>query len=415
MKELRKKTTLTLFSILSFILLSVMILVNVRSYAGEKEGIMRSLDILEGKRGMRDMEGRRPGEEAPKPDEHRMRLRDMENVMIMDYEIYIVEIADGAITKVFNAGNTSDGFDANAVAEEILAEEKDDRIFVGNLYLIDHAYRYRAGESIVILNAGEIRTKLWKLIAESILLFVITEIAIVFISRLITKWITKPAEEAFARQKEFIADASHELKTPLAVIMASADELESTDKDSRYIDNIRYESERMNKLIKGLLNLSRLENVEDAASYREEDLSLILEKTCMAYEAVAFEQGVLIETEIEEGMSFRCNKEDMEQMAAILLDNAVRHSYKDSSVKVTAVMNKGLIDIRIVNTGDPIPEEDKDRIFERFYRGDKSRSRRENNYGLGLAIARRIARNHNGDINAESADGKTVFRVSLKK
>lgn len=105
----------------------------------------------------------------------------------------------------------------------------------------------------------------------------------------------------------------------------------------------------------------------------------------------------------------------MEQMAAILLDNAVRHSYKDSSVKVTAVMNKGLIDIRIVNTGDPIPEEDKDRIFERFYRGDKSRSRRENNYGLGLAIARRIARNHNGDINAESADGKTVFRVSLKK
>ncbi len=186
MKELRKKTTLTLFSILSFILLSVMILVNVRSYAGEKEGIMRSLDILEGKRGMRDMEGRRPGEEAPKPDEHRMRLRDMENVMIMDYEIYIVEIADGAITKVFNAGNTSDGFDANAVAEEILAEEKDDRIFVGNLYLIDHAYRYRAGESIVILNAGEIRTKLWKLIAESILLFVITEIAIVFISILFT-------------------------------------------------------------------------------------------------------------------------------------------------------------------------------------------------------------------------------------
>ncbi len=82
--------------------------------------------------------------------------------------------------------------------------------------------------------------------------------------------------------------------------MASADELENTDKDGRYIDNIRYESERMNKLIKGMLNLSRLENGEDAASYREEDLSLILEKTCMAYEAVAFEQGVLIETEIGE-------------------------------------------------------------------------------------------------------------------
>lgn len=278
-------------------------------------------------------------------------------------------------------------------------------------------YFFNNNESIVIMNNKEVKQKLWALFAESLLLTVVAEIAIVLISQLVTKWITKPAEEAFDRQKEFVADASHELKTPLAVIMASADELRSTNNDPQYIENIRYESDRMNRLITGLLNLSRLESGEDIVSFREEDLSRILEKTCMAYEAVAFEQGVSVYTDIEKGLLCKCNKEEIEQMAATLLDNAVRHSHKDTTVKIlaSAGKGKGIIDIQVINTGDPIPKEDEEKIFERFYRGDRSRSREENRYGLGLAIARRIARIHNGDIKASSGNGETVFRVTLRK
>ena len=137
----------------------------------------------------------------------------------------------------------------------------------------------------------------------------------------------------------------------------------------------------------------------------------------MAYEAVAFEQGVSVYTDIEEGLLCKCNKEEIEQMAATLLDNAVRHSHKDTTVKIlaSAGKGKGIIDIQVINTGDPIPKEDEEKIFERFYRGDRSRSREENRYGLGLAIARCIARNHNGDIKASSRNGETVFRVTLRK
>ncbi|MCR5120048.1 MAG: HAMP domain-containing histidine kinase [Lachnospiraceae bacterium] len=341
----------------------------------------------------------------------------MENVMILDHEIYIVEIQDGEISEVINPGNSSEDFDVNAVASEIISKEAHDRICAENLYFSSYSYKYNMNESIVIINNKEIKQKLWTLLAESLLLTVLAEILIVFISRMITKWITKPAEEAFERQKEFVADASHELKTPLAVIMASADELQNSAGDPKYVENIRYESDRMNKLITGLLNLSRLESEEDIVAFKEEDLSRIIEKTCMAYEAVAYESGVSVYTDIEEGLLCRCNKEEIEQMTATILDNAVRHSYKDTTVKVLAASGKGkaFIDIQVINTGDPIPKEEEERIYERFYRGDRARSREENRYGLGLAIARRIARNHNGDIKAYSGNGETVFRITLRK
>ena len=417
MKELRRKTAFTLILILSLILIAVMVLLNVRTYADQKEEIRRNLDVLENKKEMREPGAVRPLDEPEKTEGWKMKPRDMENVMILDHEIYIVEIKEGEITEVFNSGNTSDDFDVYAVAEEIIAKEEHDRMYAADLYFSNYSYKYDDNESIVIMNNKEVKQKLWTLLAESLLLTVLAEVSIVVLSRIITKWITRPAEEAFERQKEFIADASHELKTPLAVIMASADEIQSPDIDPKYIDNIRYESDRMNRLITGLLNLSRLESGEDIVSFKEEDLSRILEKTCMAYEAVAFEQGVSVQTDIEEGLLCKCNKEEIEQMAATLLDNAVRHSYKDSTVKVLASSGKGKgnIDIQIINSGDPIPKEDEERIFERFYRGDRARNREENRYGLGLAIARRIARNHNGDIKAHSENGETVFRVTLRK
>ena len=108
-------------------------------------------------------------------------------------------------------------------------------------------------------------------------------------------------------------------------------------------------------------------------------------------------------------------KDEMEKMISTILDNAVKHSYRDTTIRVTAHRIKGSIMIKIINSGDPIPDEDKERIFERFYRSDRSRDRSDNRYGLGLAIARRIALNHNGDIKAYSRDGNTTFEIMLKR
>ncbi len=411
MRELRKKTFLTLFSILSMILAIVLVLVNVTVYTREKEGIIHSLNILED-RGSFGSDRPAP----PEPEGQRIRPRDLENMMVMDRELYTVELSDGQITDIFCHGNRTEGFDAEAVADSIVSGESGDRMYLGNLYFAGYSYRYRYMDSIVILNNGETMDKLRKLLFISIALFIILEALIIFLSQRMTMWITKPASDAFLRQKEFIADASHELKTPLAVIMASADEMTVRSEEQNKLDNIRYESERMKKLITGMLDLSGLEKGADRESYREEDLTMILEKSALAYDAVAFESGISIETDIKEGLILKCDKDGIEQMISTLLDNAVRHAYPDTAIKVSATGSggRGGITVRIVNRGDPIPEQDEDKIFERFYRGDRSRDRSDDHYGLGLAIARRIARNHNGDIKAHSENGETTFSIILR-
>lgn len=418
MKELRKKTILTIFSILSAILITALTVLNINSYRREYSSIEHGLHIFDDKGGFR---GGRPGPNGSGNEENKPIPRDLDNMMIMDNEVYTVKLdKDGNITDIYSHGNTSDDFDIEKIAPVIrdsVSDSPSDLIFIGNLYHDDYSYKYRNSDLIVVLNNEERSSKLRTLLIGSVVFFIFMEAFLFLVSRLITGWIVKPAEEAFRRQKEFIADASHELKTPLAVIMASADELksdETADKNEQYIENIRYESDRMNRLITGLLNLSKLEDDRPAVSYKEEDLSKIIEKTCLSFDGVAFEQSVMIQTDIEDNLKLKCSKDEMEKMISTILDNAVKHSYRDTTTRVTAHRIKGSITIKIINSGDPIPDEDKERIFERFYRSDRSRDRSDNRYGLGLAIARRIALNHNGDIKAYSRDGDTTFEIMLK-
>ena len=197
--------------------------------------------------------------------------------------------------------------------------------------------------------------------------------------------------------------------------MASADELKTDKKNKKYIDNIKYETERMNTLIKSLLDLSKLEKGINIENYKDENISKIIERICLTFEAIAFENNVSINTNIEENINFKCSKEEIEKLISIIIDNAIKHSYKDSSIKVLVNIDKLGINIEVTNNGDPIKSGDEEKIFERFYRADKSRKRESNRYGLGLAIAKNIVLNHNGTIKAYSKDNFTTFKVNLKK
>ena len=406
MKELNKKVFLTIFAILTVFLLISLVILNLQSYRREYENIRRNLNILHD-HGMffkpRDDMNEKP-EDAP----------DIENMMIIDYEVYTAMIANGEVDKVFSHGNISSDFDAVSTAGEILRSHNQDTVKIGNLYFSKYSFNYIKDESIVIINDSSVAKKLRTLLLESVLIFLVLDAVILLVSRLITSWITKPARDAFDKQTEFIADASHELKTPLAVIMASSDELTADESNVKYIENIKYESDRMNRLISGLLDLSKLEEGALKECYKTENLSRIVEKNCLAYEGVAFEQGVSIDTDIDDDITFKCSKEDMEKLSATLLDNAVKHSHKDTAVQVKLHKAKGSITLEVINTGDPIKEGDEEKIFERFYRADKSRSRSDNRYGLGLAIAKKIVTNHNGTIKAYSRDDKTTFKAEFK-
>ena len=422
MKELNKKVFLTLFGILTLILVISLIILNIQSYRREYENVERSLTIMDDPwmgRGPDFSPGPGPDMEE-NPDEGQdfegkgfddQDGPDIENMMIIDYEVYTVMLSDGAISQIISNGSTSSDFDANAVAEEILGNSSQDTMKIENLYLGNYSYNYKF-DKIVIINDESVAAKLRKVLLESLLIFVVLEAVIAFIAKLVTGWIIKPAQEAFDRQKEFIADASHELKTPLAVIMASSDEIAVDENNSKYIDNIKYESDRMSKLISGLLDLSKLEEGVSKDSYKEENLSKIVEKTALVFEGVAFEQGVQIETEVEDDISLKCSKEEIEKLVSTIIDNAIKHSEKDTSVVVKLYKGNKTV-LKVINTGEPIKPGDEEKIFERFYRADKSRNRSDNRYGLGLAIAKRIVTNHGGTIKVSSEDGKTTFKISF--
>lgn len=406
MKELSRKVFLTVLGMLSLFLTLSVVLVNVVGYRREYEGVRRNLGIM-------NDHGMGPRDEMPGPAPA---FDDFENMRIMDYDVYTVELSlGGTVTRIFSLGNEESTFDAEAAADEILRKYSKDTLMVENLYAGKYSFNYKMDNSIIIINDASIAKKLRTLLVESLAIFIIIELLLIFISRLLTGWITKPAKEALERQKEFIVDASHELKTPLAVIMASSDELVADETSGKYIENIKYESDRMNRLISGLLDLSKLEEDASKKSYKEENLSKIVEKTALVFEAVAFEQGITIETDIEDGITLNCSKDEIEKLVSTLLDNAIKHSDKDTAVSIRLSKSKSLVNIQITNKGEPIAQGDEEKIFERFYRADKSRSRSENRYGLGLAIAKRIVINHGGSIKA-SSDGKTgttTFEVTF--
>lgn len=246
------------------------------------------------------------------------------------------------------------------------------------------------------------------------------------ISVYLADWATRPIEEAFQKQQRFVGDASHELKTPLAVILANGEILmrshELSAKDRRWVKSISDEAEHMKNLVGELLQLARTdEGMVDSSSFafRMEsiDFSDMVESASLEFDALAFERSCTIETELQEGVHVNGDREWVDRLVKILMDNACKYAYDGSQITVRLTPEKRKsVRLSVTNRGEPIAPEDLKHIFDRFYRSDNSRSRTDSpgGFGLGLAIARGIAEAHGGTISATStAEEGTTFSVTL--
>ncbi|WP_284643484.1 sensor histidine kinase [Paenibacillus silviterrae] len=244
-------------------------------------------------------------------------------------------------------------------------------------------------------------------------------ILIYFISRYFANRSIEPVQEAFDKQKQFIADASHELKTPLAVIQTNVDVLlahadDTIANQSKWLTFIQSESERMSKLTNDLLYLAQIDQAEAAVLFSPFDVSEAVEQVVLTMEAIIFESRIQLSYEIEPGLIARGSQEPFKQVVMILLDNAVKYTNANGSVDIALKKRHHSIQLTVTNTGEGISESNLERIFDRFYRTDASRSRSQGGYGLGLAIAKAIVEQHKGNIYAKSIAGKqTTFIVEL--
>lgn len=413
MHKLENKVFYVLLLMLSIFLITILLIVNIQGYSREKTNCENSLTKMgyQAKMGRRDKEFMNNNMKEPE------NIRNNDQKIFMDSVIYTIRFDDdGFITDTIS--HTEDGL----VSEEIIdfarsliinAENKKD-ISIGNLYFDNYSYAFRDPNQLIIVDNTISKTRLRNELRTSFIIFIILELIILYASKKLTSWITKPAHDAFEKQKQFIADASHELKTPIAVIMASSEALEN-DYQPKWIDNIKSESERMNKLITNLLDLSKLENTLDKQLFSVNNLSKVTQNSCMTFESLIYEKKLKFVTNIEKDISLKCDTYQIKQLVGILVDNAIKHSEPNGEITINLKTHKNEIIFEVSNIGKTIPKVVQERIFERFYRADESRNREENRYGLGLAIAKNIVNNHDGKISVNSDNGHTTFKVNFRK
>lgn len=387
---MKQKTHATLFILLSSFLVCFLLIFNIYNYQREKNIIYNDLkynkDNLE-----------------------------IESIRYIDHDVYTVILDDNKITDIYNHGNETKDFDVKKIASDILKKNNLNKIVVGNLYTNKYSYNFRYKNSITIINTKDTNKRLMTMLLLSIIIFTLGEAGIFYLTKNITKWVTKPLKDSNLKQNKLINDATHELKEPLDIIVAASNELIKDNKNKKQINSIRFEAERMSRLLNKFTELSKLDNKLPKESLKDENLTKIIDNCCQRYEESALEKQIQISKKLDQNVVFKCHRIEIEKLISILVDNAIKHCTKKSTITVKLNRDKNDIIIRISNPGSPIKPGDENKIFEQFYRSNEEGNRSNNRYGLKLVLAKNIVTNHNGTINAYSGDGLTTFKVVFKK
>lgn len=311
-------------------------------------------------------------------------------------------------------------------------EEEDDLFALARLaqekggdtgILSDYHLRYcripdGGGQRVVLVDISSETSAIQNIMRNCLVIAGISLAAFFCISVALAHWAVRPVEEAWREQRRFVADASHELKTPLTVILANAEMMESSGcqgvQTAQRVEHIAEESRQMRNLVEQLLELARTDSGIPRQQMEKTDLSRIVTMGVLPFEAVLYESGHPLETSVSEGILVKGSLRHLKEILEILLDNASKYARPGGAVSVSLQREeKGRCCLlRVSNEGEPLSREQCKKVFQRFYRADAARTD-SGSYGLGLAIAAGIVREHGGRIWAESGGGKNTFCIRL--
>ncbi len=247
---------------------------------------------------------------------------------------------------------------------------------------------------------------------NSLWISVIVSLAGVFVVFLLvlftSKLVFRPVEASERKQKQFLTDASHELKTPLAIIEANTEVMELESGESKWTASTRHQVERLTGLVEQMVALTRLDESDFGGEPERIDLTNILTETSDSYQAPAEVANKKLETEIDSGIFIRANEKNIRQLIGLLLDNAVKYATQDSTIEVTLISKGKRAVMTVYNQAEGIPQGDNDILLERFYRNDVSRNSETGGSGIGLSVAKSIVERSHGKIRAYSDDGASL-------
>ena len=279
-------------------------------------------------------------------------------------------------------------------------------------YKYIYIYKLRKKQLMLISSAPALQATIPAIVLCIFLLFG-GLILFTFSSRIISRWLTQPIEDMISSEKKFISNASHELKTPLAVIRANTQLLQKEiSADNKHLEYIHQETERMIVLVNKMLTLVRLDTAQNQAQPKRFRVDEALYDIIYPMESVAYEKKIRMTVDIQKEMYIDGIEDQIQNLLSILLNNAISYTPEYGEIVIRAYIQAKKFYLKVSNSGDPIPEEIRDRLFERFFRADEARED-NGHYGLGLSIASSIAANHGGRIRVDYEDHKNVFSVVL--
>ncbi|MGN0266711.1 MAG: sensor histidine kinase [Lachnospiraceae bacterium] len=279
--------------------------------------------------------------------------------------------------------------------------------------------KFPMGTVLVFSDMSSEKNTLRNLLRSFAIIGFISFLVFLGISIFLAKWAVRPVTKAWKQQKQFVADASHELKTPLTVIMTNTELLQykgySETERSHFLQSIALMSGQMGQLIEKMLVLARSDTQDTSISMKTIHFSKLVLNTALSFEGVFVEKGLFLESIAEPDIKVLGNEDSLRQVIDILLDNAQKYSSENSTTRMVLYhVDRKKCCLKVSNPGSPIPQEELKAIFQRFYRTDKARSR-DGSFGLGLSIAENIVMQHKGKIWAESQNGINSFFVELRK
>lgn len=350
---------------------------------------------------------RQAGENAPRfeigvPDLEGGNWDDERNASLIP--VFSVTVEDGHVTDI-NDGGQVDVSDETALqaAQEALATGQDRGALpsLGLRFLMKHTSEegtVRIAFADQTWESSFMRT----LLLSCLLIWLLAMAAFFFVGLFLSSLALRPVEKTWKQQRQFAADAAHELKTPLTVILANTgivlahpDEPVSTQ--AKRLDYTQEEARQMKGLVEDLLFLAKSDNARLVTHPTQVDLSQLVQGCLLPFESVAFEAGVALESKVDPGLTLTGDEVQLRRLVRILLDNTVKYAGPpEPTVTVTLSRQQDKLRLTVHNTGAPIPPEHLPHLFERFYRADAARDRSQGGYGLGLAIARSITETHRG-------------------
>ncbi len=278
-------------------------------------------------------------------------------------------------------------------------------------FLSDYRYAVNAldwGTQVIFLDCTRSMSTFRTFLTTGLLVCVAGLAAVGAVLSLLSARIVKPFAENYEKQKRFITDAGHELKTPMTIIDADAEILEMDYGQSEWLDDIKYQIGRLTGLTGDLIQLSRLEEENASLNFIELPLSDLVEETVQSFAAPAQTKNQTVTAQIQPMISLVGDEKGLRQLVSILMDNALKYAPDGSEILITLERQRSQVHLSVLNPAESVSKEDLTRLFDRFYRTDQSRSSRTGGYGLGLSIASAIVTAHRGKITASSEDGKSL-------